>query len=126
MQIFVLLGRILFSSLFILSSYKHLLPSVIKYGADSGVPFAHILVPFSGVLAFLGGLSILLGYKAKLGAWLLVIFLIPVTYQMHQFWTISNPSTAAIQQIMFMKNLSLLGGAFMITYFGSGPLSLKP
>lgn len=125
MQIFVLLGRILFSSIFILSSYKHLLPSTIKFGADSGVPFSHILVPLSGVIAFLGGLSILLGYKAKLGAWLLVLFLIPVTYQMHQFWAISNPATAAIQQVMFMKNLALLGGAFIITYFGSGPLSLE-
>ena len=109
-----------------MAGYNHFLPSTIKYATGSGVPYAEILVPLSGIIALLGGLSILLGYKAKLGAWLLVIFLIPVTYKMHAFWTISNPSVFAyaLQQVMFMKNLALLGASFIISYFGSGPLSL--
>jgi hypothetical protein len=53
-----------------------------------GVPLAGILVPFSGVLARLGGLRVGLGYRAKLGAWLLAAFLIPVTLRMHNFWAI--------------------------------------
>jgi putative oxidoreductase len=48
-------------------------------------------VPLSGVLAVAGGLSIALGYRAKLGGWALVAFLVPVTLAMHQFWNISDP-----------------------------------
>ena len=77
-----------------------------------------------GVLAVLGGLSILLGYRAKLGASLIVLFLIPVTLMMHKFWTIPDPMLAQIQMVMFMKNVSMLGGALLITQFGAGPFSL--
>jgi uncharacterized membrane protein YphA (DoxX/SURF4 family) len=51
-------------------------------------PLASIAVPLSGVLAIAGGLSILLGYRAKLGACLIVVFLVPVTLMMHRFWTV--------------------------------------
>ena len=73
---------------------------------------------------YLGGPSILLGYRAKLGAWLIVLFLIPVTLMLHKFWTVSDPMMAQIQMILFMKNVSMLGGALLITQFGAGPFSL--
>jgi putative oxidoreductase len=102
----------------------HFTKGDIGYGASHGVPLASIVVPLSGVIALLGGLSILTGYKARYGAWLLVIFLVPVTVVMHNFWTITDPMAKAMQQIMFMKNLSMLGAAMLITHFGSGPLSM--
>ena len=75
-------------------------------------------------MAFAGGLSIVLGYKAKLGAWLIILFLVPVTLMMHNFWTIKDPMMRRMQQLMFMKNLSMLGAALLIAYFGAGPLSI--
>ena len=119
------MGRAFYSAIFILASFGHFTSKTINFASSQGVLFANMLVPFSGLLAFVGGLSILLGYKARYGAWLLVIFLIPVTYMMHRFWTVSNPMMHDIQQAMFMKNIALLGTALLITYFGSGPLSLK-
>src|SRR5712664_3854667 len=65
-----------------------------------------------------------IGYRAKLGAWLIVLFLIPVTLMMHKFWTVSDPMMAQIQMVMFMKNVSMLGGALLISQFGAGPFSL--
>jgi putative oxidoreductase len=121
----VLLGRVFYSAIFILASFGHFTAKTINFAASQGVLFADILVPFSGLLALVGGLSILLGYKARYGAWLLVIFLVPVTYMMHKFWMISNPMMHDMQQAMFMKNTALLGAALLITHFGSGPLSLK-
>ena len=85
---------------------------------------ASLAVPLSGALALIGGMSILLGYRARLGAWLIVFFLIPVTFMMHKFWGVSDPTVAQTQMIMFMKNFSMLGGALLITQFGAGPLSL--
>ncbi len=125
MPIILLIGRILYASIFILSSLTHFSLKTIEAYANQGFPLPYVLIPFSGLLALLGGLSILLGFKARIGAWLLVIFLIPVTFFMHQFWGMENPVAAGVQMIMFLKNLSLLGGALIITYFGSGPLSLK-
>ncbi len=124
MKYIVLLGRICYSAIFIGSGIGHFTTSAIEYARLAGVPMAGFLVPFSGLIAVLGGISILLGYKARLGAWLIVIFLVPVTFMMHRFWVMSEDNVALIQQAMFMKNLSMLGAALLITYFGSGPLSL--
>src|ERR1700719_349919 len=89
-----LAGRILFSAIFILSGFMHFSPQEIGYAVHAGVPMAGFLVPASGVLALLGGLSILLGYRAKIGAWLLVLFLVPVTLMMHNFWAAKDAATA--------------------------------
>ena len=98
---------------------------MIDFAASQGILFADVLVPFSGLLALIGGLSVFLGYKARYGAWILVLFLVPVTYMMHRFWTISDPIMYSLQQAMFMNNVSMLGAALLIAYFGSGPFSLK-
>lgn len=124
MHYLVPLGRALYSAIFIMSLLGHFSPQAIGYAAQSGVPAAGLLVPLSGVIAGVGGLSILLGYRAKLGAWLIVLFLVPVTVMMHNFWAVTDPMTAQMQQAMFMKNLSMLGGALLIAHFGAGPVSL--
>src|SRR5262245_22095524 len=84
-------GRALFSLIFILASFNHFSQQTISYAAQQGVPMPDVLVPMSGVISFIGGLSVLLGYHARLGAWLLILFLVPVTIQMHNFWAIADP-----------------------------------
>ncbi len=120
----VLLGRFLFALIFVMSGPRHFLSQTIAYAASQGVPLASIAVPLSGTIAFLGGLSILLGYRAKLGAWLIVLFLVGVTPTMHKFWVVTDPMMYQMQFVMFMKNASMLGGALLISQFGSGPWSL--
>jgi putative oxidoreductase len=88
------------------------------------VPWANILVPIAGVLALLGGLSVLLGFKARWGAWLLVFFLVPVSVMMHAFWAVKDPTMAQMQLVNFMKNITMLGGALLVVYFGAGPVSV--
>ena len=123
MKFVQLIGRILFSLIFILSAFKDFSPATAGYAASQGVPLASIAVPLAGVISLLGGLSILLGYKAKTGAWLLVLFLVPVTVLLHAFWKIDDPAQYEVQYISFMKNLSLIGTALVIAYTGVGPLS---
>jgi putative oxidoreductase len=120
----VVLGRFFYVLIFLMAGPFHFSKQEVAYAAAQGVPLASILVPFSGVLAFAGGLSILLGYRAKLGAWLLALFLVPVTLMMHNFWAIPDPMMAQVHMAMFMKNLGLLGGALMISQLGAGPFSL--
>ena len=120
----VVLGRFFFTLIFLMAGANHFNKQTIVYAASQGVPLAAILVPLSGLVAIAGGLSILLGYRAKLGAWLIVLFLVPVSLMMHKFWTVTDPMMAQLQMILFMKNVSMLGGALLITQFGAGPFSL--
>src|SRR5580704_16216999 len=120
----VVFGRLLFTTIFLMSGVGHFSKQTIGYAASKGVPLASIAVPLSGVLALAGGLSVLLGYRARLGAWLIILFLVPVTLMMHNFWAVKDPMMAQMQMIMFMKNLSMVGGALLISQFGAGPLSL--
>ena len=119
-------GRLLFSAIFLIAGPGHFRATTIAYAAAQGVPLASVTVPLSGVLAILGGLSVALGYKARWGAWLLVLFLVPVTLMLHRFWGLTDPAAATMQQVMFMKNLALLGTALLMAAVGSGPFSLKP
>jgi putative oxidoreductase len=123
-EVIILVGRLMFALIFILAAPRHFSHEGIQHAADLGVPMARLLVPLSGVMALLGGLSIALGYKAPLGAWLLVGFLVPVTFMMHGFWKQTDPVTVHVQQAMFVKNLAMLGAALLITQLGSGPFSL--
>jgi len=120
----VLLGRFLYVLIFLMAAPRHFSKQTIAYATAQGVPLASVAVPLSGIIALAGGLSILLGYRAKIGAWLIVLFLVPVTLMMHKFWTVHDPVMAQTQMVMFMKNLAILGGALLISQFGAGPLSL--
>jgi putative oxidoreductase len=122
-KVVVLLGRLFFAAIFLTAGPNHFREQTIGYAASQGVPLASIAVPVSGLLAIVGGLSILLGYRAKIGAWLVALFLVPVTLMMHKFWAASDPMMAQIQMVMFMKNVAMLGGALLISQLGAGPWS---
>src|SRR5467141_4497190 len=120
----VVLGRFFFALIFLFAAPNHFTKQTIAFSASQGVPLAWIAVPLSGVVAIAGGLSILLGYRAKLGAWLIVLFLGPVTLIMHKFWAVQDPMMAQMHMGMFMKNVAKLGSALLISQFGAGPFSL--
>jgi len=121
---FVPIGRFLFAFIFILSGPRHFSPSMVHYAAAAGVPLPSLAVPLAGAIALAGGLSVLLGWHARVGAWLLVLFLVPVTLYMHAFWAVADPQAAQMQMVNFLKNLSMIGAALTIGWFGAGPLSL--
>jgi putative oxidoreductase len=114
----------MFSLIFLLSLPNHFKQQTIDYAAAAGVPLAHVAVPLAGLIALIGGLSLALGFHARVGAIALLVFLVPVTLFMHKFWGISDPQQAQMQQVNFMKNLALMGGALFFVYAGSGAYSL--
>jgi len=124
MRYLVALGRVFYSLIFIAGGLGHFSHQEIAYAASQGVPIANILVPVSGIIAIVGGLSILLGFHGRVGAWLLVLFLVPVTFMMHNFWAVKDPMMQQFQMAMFLKNISMLGAALFFTQVGTGPLSL--
>lgn len=117
-------ARFLFSLIFILSGVNHFSSGSISYAASQGIPMADIMVPISGVIALVGGLSVMTGFHTRVGAVLLLLFLVPVTILMHNFWDIADPQMAQMQMSHFMKNLALIGAALGFTFYGAGPISV--
>lgn len=86
--------------------------------AGAGLPLAPLVTVFTIVFLLVGGVSLILGFKARIGAVLLMLFLIPATLVFH------NPTVDPTQMTQFMKNLSIIGGLLMVASYGSGPVSL--
>ena len=124
MKIVTPIARVLFSMIFLMTGFSHFSTAAIAYAAYQGVPMANLLVPAAGIIAMVGAVSIILGYKAKIGALLIVLYLIPVTYEMHAFWKIADPMQQQMQLADFMKNISILGGALFFFVQGAGAYSL--
>lgn len=116
MDVLVLIGRILFTILFLSSAFGHLTQSaaMAQYTAARGVPAARLAVLGSGVLILIGGLMVLLGIWHDLGALLLVIFLVPTAVLMHGFWKETDPQTRQLEMISFLKDLALAGAALAL------------
>lgn len=113
-----MLARLLFSVLFISSGLGHFTntSSMAQYAASKKVVMPKVSVITTGLMLVFGGLSILLGLWVDIGALLLIIFLLPAAFMMHNFWTIEEPESRQNEQIHFMKDLALAGGAFFIWY----------
>jgi uncharacterized membrane protein YphA (DoxX/SURF4 family) len=77
------------------------------------IPYTQVILLVMTAFELLGGLSVLLGVKEKLGATLLILFLIPATIFMHQFWFVEG-SVRELQLAHFLKNLAILGGLILI------------
>jgi putative oxidoreductase len=118
-------GRALLAVIFVASGLGKIggWEATAGYMASKGLFLIPVLLGATIAIEVLGGLSVILGYKARYGAGALALFLIPVTLIFHNFWAMSG-SEAQTQMIMFMKNLSIIGGLVLIAAFGAGPLSL--
>ena len=115
MEFLFLIGRIIFGGYFVYSSLGHFKnnAALSQYTASKGVPMPKYAVYFSGILILIGGAGILLGIFVKFAVLCLVLFLIPVSLIMHNFWRVSDPMQKMMEQVNFMKNMALLGGALM-------------
>ncbi|OIP68817.1 MAG: DoxX family protein [Oscillatoriales cyanobacterium CG2_30_40_61] len=120
MQFIPLIGRTFLATIFIHAAINKIFDfaNTQTMMTEKGLPLAGILLGGTIVFQILGGLSLVLGYKTRLGAWVLILFLIPTTIIFHNFWDVPA------EKIDFLKNLSIMGGLFMITYFGAGPVSV--
>ena len=124
MKLLVPIGRALFALIFLNAVISNFSSGAIDAGAAHGVPLATLAVPLAGILAGLGGLMILFGYRARFGAFLLLVFLVPVTLVMHDFWNVTDATQAGFQRAAFLKNTALVGTLFLFMYYGAGPFSL--
>ena len=118
MDVLVLVGRILFASLFLGSAFGHLTQTegMAGYAAAKGVPSPKLATQASGAMLLVAGLMVLLGVWADLGALLIVLFLLPTAFLMHNFWKETDPQAKQMEMIQFNKDIALAGAA--LAFFG--------
>jgi putative oxidoreductase len=120
-----LIGRILLSLIFVMSGLQKITAwdQTAGYMAAKHMPVVPLFLTGAIALEVLGGLSVLTGFRARLGALALIVFLIPTTLIFHNFWAYTGQEQQ-MQMINFMKNLAILGGLFVVAGLGAGGLSL--
>ncbi len=121
----VLFGRILLAAVFLQSGYD----KVFNFGRSmkgmvaKGMPMPDVLLVIGTAILLIGGVMLLVGWKARWAALALIVFMIPATLYFHSFWT--YPEAQYINQFHhFFKNIGLIGALFMVMGMGSGALSL--
>ncbi len=127
MEILLLIGRIIFGGYFIMAGFNHFanLKMMSGYAKSKGVPAPGLAVAGTGVMLILGGLSVALGVLPIAGLLLLILFLIPTTLMMHNYWTIEDPAQRMGDQVNFLKNVGLVGASLALMYGAANwPLSL--
>jgi putative oxidoreductase len=120
------LSRLMLVTIFLLSALGNKIPNfsgTVQYMKSAGVPAPELLLVGAIVFLIVGGLSVLIGFQARIGASLLLVFLAAATWYFHDFWNFQGPEQQA-QMIQFLKNLSLGGAMLFIVANGAGPFSV--
>ena len=120
-----LLARIFLAALFLRAGWG----KIDSYGqtvaviGGQGVPFAQVAAPLAIFAEIAGGLALLAGYRARLAAVGLIIYVAVVTYYFHDFWRLSG-GQAQLQATLFLKNLSIISGLIFLAGAGPGRISI--
>ena len=121
----VLIARILLAGIFITAGLSKIggFEGTVGYIASKGLPFSGLIAALTIAVEVLGGIAIVIGYKARIAGFVLAVFTILAAVIFHNFWD-APADQAYIQNIMFMKNMSIAGGLLLLTIFGAGGLSI--
>tara|TARA_B110000305_G_scaffold231971_1_gene286201 strand:+ start:443 stop:865 length:423 start_codon:yes stop_codon:yes gene_type:complete len=116
-----LTGRILLAALFIPAGISKIVgfEGTVGYIASVGLPLATLAAITAIVVELIAGLALLVGYRIKLSAVILAVFTLVATVLFHNFWAMPADQ-AYMQQLMFMKNIAVVGGLLMVAALGGG------
>jgi putative oxidoreductase len=109
----------LISGFFKIGGYSQM----VAYSASKGLPMAGVAIACAAVVELACGLAILVGFQTKIAAWLLFLYLIPVTFLFHNFWAMQGAEQQQ-NMINFLKNVSIMGGLVILATYGAGPYSV--
>ncbi len=124
-DIFSLIGRVLISGVFLWAAYEKITHwnATVAYYKTKNVPQLNIVLPIMVALKVIGGLSVLLGWHAHIGALILLIVTILSVLKLHAFWE-KTGSEMSMEKLFFLKEVAIIGGLFMILALGAGHFGL--
>jgi putative oxidoreductase len=120
-----LVGRILMAVIFLISGFFKIggYSQMVGYATAKGLPLAGVAIACAAAAELLGGLAILIGFKARIAAWALFLYVIPVTLVFHNFWKMQGMEQQD-SMVHFMKNLAIMGGLLILAANGPGAYSV--
>ncbi|MEO6408674.1 MAG: DoxX family protein [Burkholderiaceae bacterium] len=120
-----LIGRFLLALMFVLAGLSKItgFAGTVGYMSAKGIPAAEVLAVLTILLELGGGLALMAGFHARWAALGLALFTLLASVIFHNFWAVPE-AQKMVQQLMFMKNLSVVGGLLMVAALGAGPASL--
>jgi putative oxidoreductase len=121
----MLIARLLLALLFIVSglSKSSGFLGTAAYIQSKGLPMADLLTVLTIAVELLAGFALALGVATRWAAWGLAIFTLAASQVFHNFWAMDGQA-GNLNQIMYLKNLSIVGGLLMVALFGPGKYSL--
>lgn len=123
-----LIGRIFLSAIFIFEAIDSALffDTTRATMEEHGMGGAQDFILYGAIFCLaVGGIMVLLGYRATLGALMLLMYWVPVTFIVHDFWNCTKNDELREQSILFMKNIAIIGGLLMLVGKGSGRYSMR-
>jgi len=122
----LLLGRLLLGLYFIIPGLQKIFQfsDMSAYMQAHEVPFIPVLLPLTIILQLSAGLALIVGYKAKLAAFILAGLTLVISMYMHDFWNLDEGITYLHELQNFMKNLGIMAGLLMIAALGTGEFSI--
>jgi putative oxidoreductase len=120
-----LFGRILLSSVFILSGISKITAFAMEEGyvVAKHLPLPAVALTIALVIELAGGLALLAGWFTKFTAWIVFLYMIPTTFLFHNFWAMQGMDRYD-NTIHFQKNLAIMGGLLLLAAFGAGAYSV--
>jgi putative oxidoreductase len=120
-----IIARVLLALMFVLSGFSKFgdLGGTAGYIASKGLPMAGVLAFGVAALEVVGGLALIVGFQARFAALALALFTFVASVLFHNFWAMPADQQF-MQQLMFMKNLSVVGGLLLVFALGAGPASV--
>jgi putative oxidoreductase len=123
-DITTLAGRILISVMFLISGFFKVggYAQIVGYATAVHLPAPGVAIALAAAVELACGLAILAGFKTRFAAWLLFLYLIPVTYFFHNFWAVQGQEQQT-QMVNFLKNAAIMGGLLVLSVNGAGAYS---
>ena len=119
------LARAMLAATFIISAVRHLThwSAALDEMAGDAMPRSSLLLIGSVAFRLAGGLSVLLGFRARFGAALLVMFIVPAAFLAHDFWVMPE-ARRTHETVEFLNNMAIAAGALLVMLNGAGPFSI--
>ena len=120
-----LAGRILLALMFIPAGFGKLtnIGGTAGYIASGGLPFPSLLAVLAGALELFGGLALVIGFKVRWVGLAMALFTLVASMVFHPFWSVPE-AQQMVTKLLFMKNISVVGGLLLISALGAGALSV--
>lgn len=124
-NVIILISRVAIGFLFLWAGFRKIFnwSGTEDYMRGKQTKWITFLLPIAVFLQLVGGLSVTLGIYARIGAVLLILFTLPATIQMHDFWNLSGRERIS-EKAHFLKDMAIIGGLLLLIIVGAGRYSI--